>query len=277
MRPDAPASRLAGRLKAASGTHASVAACSTGTMAVIRGVQFIQDGDADLVLCGGADASLHPLWLAAFEQMDVLAPPHVDFGSGWACRPFDATRGGFALGEGAAVLVLESARSLKRTRSEPLARITGYARGTDPTGPTTLDETGASLAHVIRLACSRAGCRPDGLACIYAHGTGTQTNDRTEARAIRAVLADAAERVPIVSLKGVIGHLLGAAGAVELALAVLACKQGRSPGNLTLLEPDPALGRLQLPREEFPLAGGPILKTAMGFGGHVAAVVMAPV
>jgi 3-oxoacyl-[acyl-carrier-protein] synthase II len=253
-----------------------VTACTTGALAVIRGAQMIADGDAEIVICGGADASLHPLWLAAFRQMGVLAEPHPELGPAWACQPFDRTRGGFAVGEGAAVLVLESAESARRRGAEPLARIAGYASGTDPAGLTQLSEDGEPLAHVIRLACARAGCEPSGLAYIQAHGTGTASNDRVEVNALRRAIGPALEEIPLASIKGAIGHLLGGAGAVELALAVLACRDRRMPGNATLLEPDPALGRLRLPVHSVDLPPGPILKTSLGFGGHLAAVVVAP-
>lgn len=273
--PDAPARCLAARATA-GGMHATVAACATGTLAAIRGVRLIEDGDAEQVLAGSSDASLVRLWFAAFERMGVLAPEHPVKGPAWACRPFDAHRNGFALGEGAAVLALESGDSVRRRGARPIARIAGAAMTTDPAGLTAVSPDAEPLVHAIRLACERAGCRPEEIVCIHAHGTGTRANDMVEARAIRTVLRAHARNVPIVSVKGAIGHLLGAAGAVELALAALTCQQGISPGNVTLEEPDPELGELCLPRETFRPGCGPVLKTALGFGGHVAAVVLTP-
>jgi len=245
-------------------------------LAVIRGVQMIEDGEADAVICGGADASLQPLWFAAFEQMGVLATAHPQLGPGWACRPFDTTRSGFALGEGAGILVLESDASVRDRKTEPIARIAGHASGTDPAGMAQLESDGSSLAHVIGLACRRAGCSPAEIRCIHAHGTATPTNDLVETRAIRKAFGPHAAEVPIVSMKGAIGHLLGGAGAVELALAVLACREGRCPGNNTLVDTDPELEPLHLPRNTFRFPPGPVLKTSLGFGGHLAAVVVAP-
>ncbi len=277
LRPDAPAVRLASRLPGVAAVHATVAACSTGTLSVVRGMQMIQDGDADIVVCGGADASLHPLWLAAFERMGVLARPHPAHGPSCACRPFDRSRSGFALGEGAAALVLQSRRTIEETGTRPLVRLSGYACGTDPAGLTSVSPAAEPLAHVIQLACRRAGLLPQDLAAVYAHGTGTTPNDLAESKAFRAVLGPAASSIPVVSLKGALGHLLGAAGAVEIALAVLATQKGESPGNRTLLDPDPAIGPLTLPRAPLQLRSGPVLKTSLGFGGHLAAVVIAPV
>jgi len=250
-----------------------VAACTTGVVAVIRGVQFIGDGRADVVVAGSSDASLHPLWFAAFDRMGVLS--RVDaHGAPWACRPFDRNRSGFALAEGAAALILESARSVRRRGARPLARICGYAMGADPAGLVQVDSSGAALAEVAAIACRRAGVEPGRLAAVQAHGTGTQANDLVEARAIRRLCGPAAAKIPVVSIKGAIGHLLGAAGAVELAVSVLAVARSVLPANTTLLEADPDLGRLCLPRTPVELRAGPVLKTCMGFGGHLAAVVL---
>ncbi len=248
-----------------------VAACATGTLAVCRAAAAIEDGDADAAFAGGADASLHPLWLACYERLGVLAPRHENRGESFACRPFDAARAGFVAGEGAGILRLEAAT---HPNQSPICRISGWARGTDPAGLTQVSEDGEPLAHVIRLALDRAGCRPNQLACIHAHGTGTPANDLAEARALRLALGDAARRIPIVSLKGSLGHLLGAAGGVELAVAAMACRERMSPGNTTLLEVDAEMSDLIFPREAFGLQPGPILKLALGFGGHLAAVVL---
>lgn len=274
--PNAPARCIAERFGISGGIHATVAACSTGTLAVIRAARFIEDDEADVVLAGSADASLHRLWFAAFEQMGVLAPAHPNHGPAWACRPFDANRAGLALGEGAAILVLESAQSARRRGVKPIARLSGAAAGTDPAGLTQVSQDAGPLAEIIRVACARAGCQPADIACVHAHGTGTPTNDRAETRAIRQALGNYAAEVPIVSIKGAIGHLLGGAGAVEIAMAALSCQEGRSPGTVTLLDLDPGLGRLNVPREAFGIARGPILKTSLGFGGHVAATILAP-
>ena len=275
--PDAPARCIAKRFGITGGVHATVAACSTGTLAIIRAARFIEDGHADVVLAGSADASLHKLWFAAFEQMGILAPAHPERGAAWSGRPFDRTRAGLVLGEGAAILVLESGQSARRRGVDPIARLAGSASGTDPAGLAQVSSDGESLAQVIRLACERAGCRGADIACIHAHGTGTPANDRAEACSLRLVFGDRAAAVPVVSIKGAIGHLLGGAGAVEIAAAALSCREGVSPGTPTLIEPDGELGLHSLPREAFSPARGPVLKTSLGFGGQVAAVVLTPV
>jgi 3-oxoacyl-(acyl-carrier-protein) synthase len=270
--PDSAARAIAELLSAPALMHATVAACSTGTLSVIRGIQMIERDEADVVLCGAADASLHPLWLAAFAQMGTLASPHPELGPAFACQPFDCNRRGFVVGEGAGILMLESPRAIDRRGSTSIARLAGYGCATDPAGLTQLGARGEVLAYAIRLACARAGVRPADIACIHAHGTGTVSNDLAEIRGIHDVLGECAIETAVVSAKGAVGHLLGAAGAVELALACL-CRR-ESFGNLTLMDPDPQLDPVLLPKERFRLDPGPILKTSLGFGGHTAAVLI---
>jgi len=257
--------------------HCTVAACATGALAVIRAAEWIREERCELVLAGSTDAALHPLWFGAFQRMGVLAAGHPDYGPAWACRPFDRTRDGFAIAEGAAVLVLESARSVRRRRAQVVAKLAGWASGTDPAGLTRSDPDGETLAYLIRRACDRARVKPRELAAIHAHGTATPINDLLEGRAFAAALGRNAAATPVVSLKGALGHLLGAAGAVELAVTSLACKHRISPGNITLLEADPQIGCLHLPTRAVHLNPGPILKTSLGFGGHQAALILAPV
>jgi 3-oxoacyl-[acyl-carrier-protein] synthase II len=274
--PDGVARSVARRFGITGGAHSTVAACATGTLAVIQAARWIRSGEADIVLAGSSDASLTPLWFGAFQRMGVLAKPHPTLGPDYACRPFDRIREGFTIGEGAAVLVLESPRSVARRGVSPVARIAGFAAGADPAGLTAITPDAESLATVLKLALRRGGCTPERLVAVMAHGTGTQANDAAEARALKLALGDQAARIPVVSVKGRIGHLLGAAGSVETALSVLAIFHGRLPGNTTLIEPDPTLGNLNLPRSAIELPSGPILKVSMGFGGHLAAILLAP-
>lgn len=274
--PALAARSVASAVNATGPVHTTIAACATGTQAIGRGVRMIRDAEAEVVLAGSTDASIETLWLAAYARMGLLAPPHVEHGPSMACRPFDRDRRGFAVGEGAAVLVLESRNhARRRSFNHPFARISGYASGSDPSGLTDLDPEALPLSRVIRTALDDAGVkRPT---CIFAHGTGTVANDAAEIAALRRILGRGLERVPVISLKGVMGHLMGGAGAVETALAVLACDRRATPGNRTLLVPDPELGHVRLPTEAFELPRGPILKTSLGFGGHLAALVIEPV
>ncbi|HSW47369.1 MAG TPA: beta-ketoacyl-[acyl-carrier-protein] synthase family protein [Phycisphaerae bacterium] len=274
--PDAAARAVADRYGITGGVHATVGACATGTLAILQAARWIEDGDADIVLAGSSDASIMLLWFAAFERMGVLAPAHPTLGPGFACRPFDQTRQGFVIGEGAAVLVLESAESAHRRGACPLARIAGYAAGSDPAGLAQPTPDAEPVAAVIRKALDRARIGPAQLAAVFAHGTGTPTNDLVETTALRHALGQYVTRIPIVSAKGAIGHLLGGAGSVETALAVLATRERNCPGTVTLLEPDSAFADLCLPRQSFKLGPGAILKVSMGFGGHLGAIVLVP-
>lgn len=272
--PDAPARTLAARFGARAGAHATVAACATGVLAIIRGVQAIAGGEADAVLAGSSDASLHPLWFAAFRRMGVLAEPANPEEASRSCRPFDAARSGFVIGEGAAAMVLESADSARNRGVRPVARILGYCAGSDPAGLARIRPDGAPLARVAKIACGRAGIDPADLAAIHAHGTGTSANDLVEIAAVRSLVGRRAAEIPVVSIKGAIGHLLGAAGSVEAAMAVLSAANRVCPPNATLGTPDRAFGGICLPQESREIRSGPILKLSMGFGGHLAALVI---
>ncbi len=271
--PDAPARAVCGHFKLGD-FHASVSACASGTHAIIHGAEMIRQGDAEIVLAGSADSSLSPLWLAAYQQMGVLASDHPQRGPAWACRPFDRTRAGFVVGEGAAMLVLESGRSATRRGVRPLGRIAGWATGSDPAGLTQLTQGESPLTAVVQAALADAGIGPSAVSCIYAHGTGTHQNDRTEMQTFARVFERHLTSLPVVSFKGAIGHLMGAAGAIETSLAVLALRDAKSPGTATLIEPDPEFGDACLPRSSFSLGAGAILKTSLGFGGHLAAIVV---
>jgi 3-oxoacyl-[acyl-carrier-protein] synthase II len=271
--PDAPARAVCGHFEL-SDFHASVAACATGTHAIIHGAEMIRQGDAEIVLAGSADSSLSPLWLAAYQRMGVLASAHPQRGPAWACRPFDRTRAGFVVGEGAAMLVLESGRSATRRGVRHLGRLAGWATGSDPAGLTQLTQGESPLAAVVRAALADAAVSPSAVRCIYAHGTGTPQNDRTEIQVFSRVFERHLTSLPVVSLKGAIGHLMGAAGAIETSLAVLALRAAESPGTATLIERDPEFRDACLPCSSFSLPAGAILKTSLGFGGHLAAVVV---
>lgn len=273
--PDAPA-RAVSSYYGLGRCHTSVSACATGAHTIIRAAEMIADGEADIVLAGSADSSLSPLWLAAYRKMGVLADEHPELGPVWACRPFDRDRSGFAVGEGAAMLVLESADSATRRGARVLARLTGWAAGSDPAGLVQLSERESPLSEVVRETLRRAGLRPSDFSCIYAHGTATQSNDAAEIDCFRRVFGRHLTSLPVVSIKGSLGHLMGAAGAVEIALAVLAIRDSLSPGTSTLVLPDPGFADACLPRSSFALRTGPILKTSLGFGGHLAAVAITP-
>jgi 3-oxoacyl-[acyl-carrier-protein] synthase II len=215
---------------------------------------------------GGAEASLTPLVRAMFAAMDALSPSGVS-------RPFDARRDGFVMGEGAAILVLEDAAKAAARGATALARVRGYGACSDAHHLTAPDARGAGAALAITRALQDAGATPSEVVYVNAHGTSTPLNDRAETQAIKAALRDRAAAVPVSSTKSSIGHLLGAAGAVEAVATILALRDGMAPPTLGHEQPDDGLDldyvpgaakRLAPPRTGRPLA----LSNSFGFGGH---------
>ena len=270
--PSAAASAIAARLGAAGPVLTPVTACASGGHALIWGASLIARGCADAAVVGAAEASLHPLIIGSYRRMGVLAEAGDDPAT--SVRPFSATRRGFAIGEGAGILVLESEASARHRGAAALARVTGWATGAQACHLAAMEPTGEALSRIMSDALLRAGVAPEAVDYIHAHGTATHDNDLAEARAIRRTLGAAAARVSVSSTKGSHGHLLGAATAVELVLTVLAIRRGEAPPTANLTDPDPEIGL-----DCTPLAARrrPIrcaLKLASGFGGHVAAIVL---
>jgi len=271
--PAAAGRAVARRFGLAGPRPAPVTACASGAHALVYGAKLVQRRAVDVALVGAAEASLHPLVLGCYRRMGVLA----DAADGAAAvRPFSATRRGFAVGEGAAVLVLESGASAKRRKVPSLAALRGWAIGAHAAGLANLDADGRTLARLLAEALRRANLEPRHVDLVYTHGTATRANDPAEAEAVRAVLGPAAGRVSLCATKAAHGHLLGAAAAVETALAVLAIRRGQVPPTLNLTDPDPAAAGLDLtplvPRTR-PLRH--VVKTAAGFGGQTAVLVLA--
>jgi len=270
---DAAARIVADRLEVTGPISAPITACVSGGHALAWGATLIRRGLVDAALVGASEASLHPMVIGSYRRMGVLAAGGDDPAA--SVRPFSATRRGFAIGEGAAVLVLESAASARAHHVCPLARLLGWATGCQTASLTGLEEDGATLAQVVRLALARAGVCAEAVDMVHAHGTATAANDLAEARALVAALGPAAGRASVTSTKGSHGHLLGAATAVELALTVLAIRCGLVPPTANLTDPDPAIGLDCTPLVARPRRIRHALKIASGFGGHVLAAVLA--
>jgi 3-oxoacyl-[acyl-carrier-protein] synthase II len=252
----------------------SVSACSTGLHSLIRAVQWLRDGGGPIAIAGAVESSLNPLFAGAFLRMGVLAADWPEPRT--ACRPFDRQRSGFIIGEGAAALTIETAHHARSRGARPLAIIGGYAMGTDPTGLADLDPSGRPLASTIRRCLRAGGVTADQVACVKAHGTATVQNDVAEAAAVGEVFGDRA--VPVISLKGYLGHALGASGAIEAAICVRAAQAGLMPGNANLTEPDPACGpnHPDRPAPVFDDWARHVLCLSAGFGGHLGAVLIRP-
>ncbi|HTX30813.1 MAG TPA: beta-ketoacyl-ACP synthase II [Solirubrobacteraceae bacterium] len=242
-------------------------ACAAGSNAIGVATRMIQSGDATAVLAGGAEATLTPLATAAFGAMEATSKIGIS-------RPFDARRDGFVMGEGAGVLVLEDADAAEARGAQVLGEVLGYAATSDAHHLTAPDPEGRGAAEAIRRALDDADLSPDDIDYVNAHGTSTQLNDRAETGALKSALGEHAYRVPVSSTKSAVGHLLGAAGAVEAIATVLALADRVAPPTLGYEEPDEDMGLDYVPgsAQALPERSGskpPVaLSNSFGFGGH---------
>jgi len=241
-------------------------ACASGAHALGCALRMLQCGEADAVVAGGSEAGLTPLARAAFGALDALSPSGVS-------RPFDARRDGFVMGEGAAVMVLERADAARERHARVLGAIRGYGASSDAHHLTAPRDDGAGQAAAIGAALADAGVAAEEVDYVNAHGTSTPLNDRAETRAIKLALGEHAGRIPVTSTKSAIGHLLGAAGAVEAVATLLALRDRIAPPTLGLSEPDDGLDLDYVPGAARPLSAGgerPALglSNSFGFGGH---------
>lgn len=246
-------------------------ACAAGASAIHVARDLIRSGAADVVVAGGVEAGITGLAVSAFAQMGALSR---NPDPATASRPFDVDRDGFVMGEGAAVLVLESAAHAAARGARPLATVAGAGASADAHHATAPPDDGGGAVLAIQRALADAGLTPGDIGHVNAHGTSTPLNDVAEARALRAAFGDELDAVAVTSTKGVTGHLLGAAGAAEAAFAVLALRDGLVPPTANLTEQDPAIDLdvvAGAPRE---VALDAALSTSMGFGGQNAALVL---
>jgi 3-oxoacyl-[acyl-carrier-protein] synthase II len=243
-------------------SFATLSACAAGAHAIGTAARMIQTGDADAVVTGGSEAALTPLATAAFAALDALS----DLG---ISRPFDAQRDGFVMGEGAAVLVLEEGDRARERGATILARVAGYGASSDAYHLTAPEKDGGGAIEAMKAALHDAGYGPQDIVYVNAHGTSTPLNDRAETVAIKKVLG---EHVPVSSLKSAIGHLLGAAGAVEAVATILAMRDRIAPPTLNYEQPDEGLDLDYVPNKAraLDINGKPAvaLSNAFGFGGH---------
>ena len=270
--PNAGASAISRRLNFQGPCLTHVAACATGLIAALRARELIQHGACDLVLAGAGDASLDPLLLGAFRRMGVLAKVEGD--PGRAIRPWDVSRNGFLVGSGAAILVLERGEHARERGATPYAEIAGGAFGSDAFHETGLNPDPSGLADLISRALHSSRAMGSSIDHVNVHGTATRSNDPLECLALRQALGENAGHVSCSANKPQIGHLLGAAGAVELAFTALAIRDGFVPPTLNLARPDRFcdLDGTPLVARQRPIRAA--LKLSIGFGGHLAAAVL---
>src|SRR5919107_2338319 len=244
----------------------TVSACAAGAHAIGTAERMIRYGDADAVVTGGSEAAITPLATAAFSRMDALSDSGVS-------RPFDRRRDGFVMGEGAGILVLEDEEHAKARGARILGYLRGYASTSDAHHLTAPEPSGRGAAKAIELALKDADLTPEDIVYVNAHGTSTPLNDRSETNAIKTAFGEGrARELPVSSTKSAIGHLLGAAGAVEAIATLLALRDRIAPPTLNYAEPDEGLDLDYVPNEARPLSNGDVraigLSNAFGFGGH---------
>jgi 3-oxoacyl-[acyl-carrier-protein] synthase II len=263
---DSASGQLAISLGLKGPNYAVVSACATGSHAIGEGAELIKRGDADAVLAGGAEACMHPLILAGFTAMRGLAiededPPR-------ASRPFDATRAGFVMGEGACVLLLEELEAARAREATVYAEVLGYGASNDAHHMAQPEPEATGVAEMMRAALRRAEVAPERVGYVNAHGTSTPLGDLAETKAIKDVFGDHAYELAVSSTKSMMGHTFGAAGAIEAMMCVLAVHEGVIPPTINYRNPDPDCDLDYVPNEARRASIDVALSNAMGLGGH---------
>jgi 3-oxoacyl-[acyl-carrier-protein] synthase II len=249
-----------------------VTACATGTNAIGEAYEIVARGDADAMVCGGTEAPLTPLALAGFSAMKALSTQN-DLGPG-ACRPFDRQRDGFIMGEGAGVLVLEDYDHAVARGASIYAEVAGYGMSSDAYHITAPSPEGEGAKRAMVAALRSAGCKPEEIDYVNAHGTSTPANDVNETKALKGALGAHAYGVMVSSIKSMIGHLLGASGAVETIATALTLRDGMVPPTVNYAEKDPECDLDYVPNKARKADVKVALKNSFGFGGQNACLVL---
>jgi minimal PKS ketosynthase (KS/KS alpha) len=270
-------STLAAEVAWACGAEGPVAVistgCTSGLDAVAHGAQLIWEGSADVVVSGATDAPVSPITSACFDAIKATSPNNED--AAHASRPFDRNRDGFVLGEGAAVLVLEEPQRARRRGAHIYAEILGFGQRSNAYHMTGLKPDGREMAEAISTALDEARIAADAIDYINAHGSGTKQNDRHETAAFKRSLGHHAYRVPVSSIKSMIGHSLGAIGSIEIAACALAIEHNVVPPTANLHTPDPECDLDYVPREARNHRTDVALTVGSGFGGFQTAMLLA--
>lgn len=271
MLPDAASGHVAIATGACGPNMAIASACSTGTGAIGEAWETIRRGDAEAMIAGGTDNPLLPVLLAGFHALRALA--NDDAHPERACKPFDANRDGFVVGQGAAALVLESLDAARARGAEIYAEVIGYATSNDAYDMVASLDTGRGSAMAMTRAIRKAGIAPEEIGYINPHGTGTPLNDRAETAAIKSAFGAHAHKIGISSTKSMHGHLMGGAGALEAIAAVQAARTGILPPTLNYETPDPDCDLDYIPNESRQTDVRVTLSNSVGLGGHNACVI----
>jgi 3-oxoacyl-[acyl-carrier-protein] synthase II len=269
---DSASGQIAIELNLRGPNYAVVSACATGSHTIGEGAEMIKRGDADAVLAGGTEGCIHPLILAGFCTMRGLAIGNGDPKE--AARPFDSLREGFVMGEGAAIVVLEELEDARARGATIYAEVLGYGASSDAHHMLQPDPEAEGVVAMMRAALQRAGVSPDQVDYINAHGTATPLGDLAETQAIKEVFGDHAYELTISSTKSMLGHMFGAAGAIEAVSCALAIHEGTIPPTINYRNPDPELDLDYVPNEARKAEVRVALSNAMGLGGHNGCVLL---
>lgn len=272
MLTDTAAGQVAITFGARGPNMAVVAACATGTAAIGEAAALIARGDADVAIAGAADAIITPIVIAGFNNMKVLSTRNGD--PARACRPFDATRDGFVLGEGAGIVILETLDHARRRGAHIYGEVVGYGATADATHMAAPPEDGNGIARAMEMALRRAEILPEEVEYVNAHGTGTFLNDTIETTAMKRVFNEHAHRVAISSTKSMMGHLMGAAGAVEAIVCLKAMETGQIPPTINYEHPDPACDLDYVPNQVREARVEIAMSNSLGLGGHNASLLL---
>ena len=265
--PNMPANHLAAEYGLAGPTYSCLTACAASTQAVGEAMDLVHTGRVDRMLAGGTHSMIHPLGITGFNLLTAISTEPKN--EPWrASRPFDRDRGGFVLGEGSTIMVLEELEAARRRGARILAEMVGFGTSTDAYRMTDIQPEGRGAAAAMRMALADARVGPNEIDYISAHGTGTTENDKVETLAVKLVFGDAAPKVPMSSVKSMLGHLIAAAGATELATCVLAIRDQILPPTINLDTPDPECDLDYVPNRARKAAVEVCLSNSFGFGGQ---------
>jgi len=272
MLPDSGAGTIAIYMGVRGPNMAVVTACATGTNAVGEGAEIIRRGQADVIIAGGSEAAIVPIAMAGLGVMTAIstrneAPKR-------ASRPFDLNRDGFVMGEGAAILILESYEYALARQANILAEVTGYGFTNDAYHISAPAENGAGAALCMHMALDSAGLNIEAIDYINAHGTSTNLNDKSETAAIKTVFGEQAYNIPVSSTKSMTGHLLGASGALEAVFCIKVIQTGIIPPTINYETPDPECDLDYVPNSARSGSVNHVMSNSFGFGGHNATIIL---
>lgn len=270
--PHLPAAHLAMLTGARGPVRSCLTACAASTQAIGEAMMLIRSGHADVMITGGCHSMIHVMGVMGFNRLTALSTRNDSPQT--ASRPFSASRDGFVIGEGAGILVCESLESARRRDVAILAEVLGYGSSADAFRVTDMHETGRGPIQAMRAALKDANLSPADIDYVNAHGTSTVENDAVETLAIKAVFGDRARQVPVSSVKGAMGHLIGAAGAAELITCVLALRDQTLPPTANLVDQDPKLDLDYVPLQPRKARLRTIMKESFGFGGQNNVVIL---